>query len=203
MLFRKRIIIPVLLVLALPALMLAWWLLSPLFMNERVDEEFPLAANAVIPAGVTMAEAEQRMIEAAADNNMYDEAVPQQMAMPDDSSRVDASVTAVKSGNFRDADSFHRGSGTATIYRTADGETVLRLEDFSVTNGPDLHALLVPHPNPQSRGDVEGYLDLGQLKGNMGNQNYFLPAGEDGSGYGSVVIYCIPFRVIFSVATLN
>ena len=203
MLFRKRIIIPVLLVLALPALMLAWWLLSPLFMNERVDEEFPLAANAVIPAGVTMAEAEQRMIEAAADNNMYDEAVPQQMAMPDDSSRMDASVTAVKSGNFRDADSFHRGSGTATIYRTADGETVLRLEDFSVTNGPDLHALLVPHPDPQSRGDVEGYLDLGQLKGNMGNQNYFLPAGEDGSDYGSVVIYCIPFRVIFSVATLN
>lgn len=203
MLFRKRIIIPVLLVLAIPAVMIAWWLLSPLFMNERVDEDFPLAANAVIPADMTMAEAEQLMIEAAADNKMYDESVPSQMAMPTDSSRMDASVSAVKSGSFRDADNFHRGSGAATIYRTAEGESVLRLEDFSVTNGPDLHVLLVPHPNPQSRGDVEGYLDLGQLKGNMGNQNYFLPDGEDGSDYDSVVIYCIPFRVIFSVASLN
>ena len=203
MLFRKRIVIPVLLILAVPAVMLAWWLLSPLFMNERVDEEFPLAANAVIPANMTMAEAEQVMIEAAADNNMYDESVPPQMAMPADSSRMDASVTALKTGSFRDADSFHRGSGAATIYRTADGETVLRLEDFSVTNGPDLRVLLVPHPNPQSRADVEGHLHLAELKGNMGNQNYFLPDGEDGSDYGSVVIYCQPFRVIFSVATLN
>ena len=80
---------------------------------------------------------------------------------------------------------------------------MLRLEDFRVTNGPDLHVLLVPNADPQGRDDVEGYLGLGKLKGNMGNQNYFLPDGEDGSGYGSVVIYCRPFQVVFSVATLN
>ena len=80
---------------------------------------------------------------------------------------------------------------------------MLRLEDFRVTNGPDLRVLLVPASDPQGRDDVEGYIELGKLKGNMGNQNYFLPEGEDGSGFSSVVIYCRPFHVVFSVATLN
>ena len=125
------------------------------------------------------------------------------MAMQDDPTKMDSSVTAVKSGSFRDADSFHKGSGTATIYRSADGKSVLRFEDFRVTNGPDLRVLLAPASNPQGRDDIEGYIELGKLKGNLGNQNYFLPDGEDGSGYGSVVIYCYPFKVVFSVATLN
>ena len=50
---------------------------------------------------------------------------------------------------------------------------------------------------------MQGYLGLGKLKGNEGNQNYFLPDGEDGDGYGSVVIYCRPVQVVFSVATLE
>ena len=200
---RKRIIIAVIVIVGIPALALAWWLLSPLFISTTVDEEFPLASNAVIPADMTMAEAEEIMVEAASEFNNYDERVPTEMAMPDDAMKMDASVVKVRSGSFRDADSFHKGSGTATIYRGADGQNVLRLEDFRVTNGPDLRVLLVPNPDPQGRDDVAGYIELGKLKGNMGNQNYFLPEGEDGSGFGSVVIYCRPFHVVFSVATLN
>lgn len=203
MLTRKRIIIAVIVVVGIPGLALAWWLLSPLFISTTVDEEFPLAAGAVVPADMTMAEAEEIMIEAASQFNNYDERVPAEMAMPADPMKMDSTVEKVKSGSFRDADSFHKGSGTATIYRAADGKGVLRLEDFRVTNGPDLRVLLVPASNPMGRDDVEGYIELGKLKGNMGNQNYFLPDGEDGSGYGSVVIYCRPFHVVFSVATLN
>ena len=203
MLTRKRITIAVVVVIGVPALVLAWWLLSPLFVDTTVDEEFPLASNAVVPSDMTMAEAEEIMIEAASEFNRYDEQVPSEMAMPDDSTEMDASVVKVRVGSFRDADSFHKGSGTATIYLGSDGKSVLRLEDFRVTNGPELHVLLVPNDDPQGRDDVEGYLGLGKLKGNMGNQNYFLPDGEDGSGYGSVVIYCRPFQVVFSVATLN
>ncbi len=200
---RKRIIVVAVVIIGIPALAVAWWLLSPLFISQTVDEEFPLASNAVIPAEMTMAEAEEIMVEAASEFNNYDERVPAEMAMSDDAMKMAPSVEQVKSGSFRDADSFHKGSGTATIYRSSDGKNLLRLEDFRVTNGPDLRVLLVPNPDPQGRDDVEGYLELGKLKGNMGNQNYFLPEGEDGSGFGSVVIYCRPFHVVFSVATLN
>ena len=189
--------------LALPVVIGGYWLLAPLFITERVDEEFSFAANADIPAGMTMAEAEEIMIEAAAQREPYDEYAPDEIAMRDDAMKVDASVEQVKTGHFRDADSFHKGSGGATIYRAPSGESVLRLEEFRVTNGPELHVLLVPHADPQGRGDVSGYYDLGELKGNEGNQNYPLPPEVDAAEYNSVVIYCLPFRVIFSVASLN
>lgn len=198
----KRIVIAAVIIIAVLA-PVAWWLLSPIFTDTTVEEDFPLAANAVIPADMTMAEAHEVMIEAASKFNTYDERVPEGMAMPGDVMKMDASAQAVKSGDFRDGDSFHKGSGTATIYRAPDGRHLLRLEDFRVTNGPDLRVLLVPASNPQGRDDVEGYLELGKLKGNLGNQNYFLPDGEDAADYHSVVIFCYPFKVVFSVATLS
>ena len=114
-------------------------------------------------------------------------------------------VQAVATGSFKDADAFHRGSGTATIYRTPDGAEVLRLENLDVTNGPALHVVLSTHPDPERSEQVkqEGYVDLGDLKGNRGNQNYPIPAGVDTSIHKSVVIYCYPFAVVFSVATLG
>ncbi len=117
----------------------------------------------------------------------------------------DGGVQAVARGSFKDADAFHRGSGAATIYRTPDGAHLLRLEDLNVTNGPALHVVLSTHPDPERSEQVkqEGYLDLGDLKGNRGNQNYPIPAGVDISAHKSVVIYCYPFAVVFSVATLE
>ena len=111
----------------------------------------------------------------------------------------------LKTGNFRDQDSFHKGSGQATIYRGPDGSHLLRLEDFEVTNGPDLHIILSPHRDPKSQSDLKqpGYVDIGKLKGNIGNQNYSIPNSVDVAIQGSVVIYCKPFHVIFSVAPLQ
>ena len=116
-----------------------------------------------------------------------------------------AGPLALKSGSFRDADSFHKGSGRATIYQTPDGARLLRLEDFQTTNGPELHVVLSQSPNPQSSAEVKspGYLDLGKLKGNIGNQNYPIPNGTDVGAQMSVVIYCKPFSVVFSVASLS
>ena len=116
-----------------------------------------------------------------------------------------AEATVIKTGQFKGADAFHRGSGTATIYRLPDETYVLRLESLNVTNGPDLHPVLTPHADPRSRDDVhqEGYVDLGKLKGNIGNQNYPFPEGTDPASLNAVVIYCKPFHVIFSVAQLK
>jgi hypothetical protein len=134
---------------------------------------------------------------------MMQEAIEQsEMAMQPAASNE---VQAVAMGSFKDADAFHRGSGTATIYRTPDGSEVLRLENLDVTNGPALHVVLSTHPDPERSEQVkqEGYVDLGDLKGNRGNQNYPIPAGVDTSIHKSVVIYCYPFAVVFSVATFE
>ena len=108
-------------------------------------------------------------------------------------------------GAFRDADGFHKGSGDASIYRLADGSYLLRVEEIKVTNGPDLRILLSDHPGPMSKSALQdsNYVELDKLKGNIGNQNYPIPADVDALSYSSVVIYCKPFHVLFSVAPLS
>lgn len=180
-------------VVAIPLLGLAWWLGSPLLLDTEVDETFPFSADAEVPADMTQEEVEANMAEAAEARSETSEDMP----------ATEPDLVEVDSGQFVGADDFHQGSGQATIYRLPEGGRVLRLDEFMVTNGPDLHVLLVPHPDPQTSVDVEGYLDLGSLKGNIGNQNYEIPADANLTQYGSVVIYCVPFHVIFATATLS
>ena len=180
---------------AIPLLLLTGWLIRPLFVDTVVDESFPLSTDAVLPEGITEDEARVMMSTASKLENEVSETMSEAMT----------AATALKTGMFVDGDAFHKGSGTATIYQLEDGSYVLRFEDFNVTNGPDLRVLVSPHPNPGGRGDISdaGYIELDKLKGNVGNQNYFFPEGVDPAEYNSVIIYCKPFRVVFSVAALN
>lgn len=186
--------------IVIPGVALAWWLGSPLFIDRTVDEEFPSLTNAVMPAGMEMSQAQATM-EAAQDDptEVQEEMMEAMGAMlaPD----------AVKVGEFRDGDSFHRGSGNATIYDLGTDGFVLRFEDFNVINGPDLRVLLTTHPDPMGRGDVHAddvtYVELGKLKGNIGNQNYLIPSDVNVYDQRSVVIYCKPFQVVFAVAPLS
>jgi hypothetical protein len=189
---RRRLIIGGV-TLAIPVLAAAWWLGSPLFLDTEVDEAFPMSADAIVPDDMTQEDVEAEMVEAAHQpDTETDEGMP-----------AASSPQVLATGQFEDYDDFHQGSGTATIYELEDGGQVLRLENFEVTNGPDLHVLLVPGDNPSGRDDITGYIDLGSLKGNIGDQNYEIPDGIDVGSYGSVVIYCLPFHVVFSVATLG
>ncbi len=110
----------------------------------------------------------------------------------------------VVQGTFVGADDVHRGRGTATIYRGGTGQYTLRLTDFEVTNGPALEVWLVAESNIKSSDDVKAsqWLSLGQLKGNIGDQNYAIPAATEVSKYQSVVIWCEQFGVLFSPAKL-
>ena len=167
---KRNIFIIAAIVILIPVIAFAWWLLSPLFLSTTVDEDFPYAATAEIPAEMTMAEVETVMeTMAKMDQPPMGEAMPTEM---------EATPVALATGNFRDADSFHRGSGTATIFQTPDGGHVLRFEDFMVTNGPDLRVLLAKPGDPMSRDELQagGYTHLAKLKGNLGNQNYEIPA---------------------------
>jgi hypothetical protein len=117
---------------------------------------------------------------------------------------VESEPQVLVRGKFRDADSVHRGSGDAVLYRLADGSHLLRLENFRVTNGPDLAVYLVKHADPSNLDQVtSGFLNLGKLKGNVGNQNYVIPAETDLSEFKSAVIWCELFGVLFSTAPLS
>lgn len=108
-------------------------------------------------------------------------------------------------GVFVDGDSFHTGSGDVLVYRLEDGSLLLRLEDIEVKNGPDLNVIVTPRPTVASRDDVrvEGHLDLGDLKGNIGSQNYELPADYIPPDEFSVVVFCVPFQVVFASAEMR
>jgi hypothetical protein len=101
----------------------------------------------------------------------------------------------------------HQTSGRATIYKTADGKEYLRLSDFTTSNGPDVHVLLVRADDKALeqeivKGDLAG-VELGALKGNQGDQNYDLPVAADLNQYQAVAIYCQRFHAIFGVAKLE
>ena len=87
---------------------LGWWLLSPLFINQTVNEELPFSAAAVVPAEMTAVEVEEIMAAMAKMEQPVEEAMPEMPAMP--------APTSLKTGMFRDADRFHQGSGSATLY---------------------------------------------------------------------------------------
>lgn len=102
------------------------------------------------------------------------------------------------SGEFAGADG-HAGSGTATVVQEPSGGRLLTFTEFDVDPGVDVDVYLVPGDGS----DVSDRIELGNLKGNVGNQQYEIPAGADLSRYGTVVLWCKPFTVRIAVATLN
>jgi hypothetical protein len=94
----------------------------------------------------------------------------------------------------------HPTKGTATVLTLDDGSQVLRFEGFETSNGPDVRVYL-------SAGDRDSYgkdfIDLGGLKGNIGDQNYAIPSGTDLDRYDIAVIWCRRFTVAFGDATLE
>ena len=101
-------------------------------------------------------------------------------------------------GNFIDAgDGFHKAEGIAKVINLADGRIFLRLENLKTTNGPDLYVYLSVGK------DASDIVNLGTLKGNIGNQNYEIPAGTDLSKYNTILIWCKAFSTLFGSAKLS
>ncbi|NNF15656.1 MAG: DM13 domain-containing protein [Gammaproteobacteria bacterium] len=182
--------------------MMGWFFLSPLAIDETVNESFDfVGADGAVDLDMIMAMPvgkrelmKGKIMQAAArapDQAMRDD-------MPTGGPRV------VSSGTFVDADRIHKGTGRAILYALPDNTHVVRFEDFRTTNGPALVVYLAKHPAPASASDVTdgGFVKLGKLKGNVGNQNYRVPAGTDVAQFHSVVIWCELFDVLFSPAAL-
>ncbi len=91
----------------------------------------------------------------------------------------------------------HSSRGTAAVVELAAGGRKLTFTDFETDNGPDLRVYLV------RGGDVDDPVDLGGLKGNVGNQQYDIPSNVDTGAYSTVVIWCRAFSVSFAEADLR
>jgi hypothetical protein len=183
------------------------------FAREAVSETFPGLSQEQHTLFLTLPPTQQAIyyeLMATADATMVvaiaqaaiqpDRLVPtEEQALPQ---MTDPSVAA--SGTFIEIDAAHKGEGTVTLYQMPDNSRVLRFEDFRVTNGPNLHILLTRNPEPRDAETVgTDYIDLGALKGNVGNQNYSVPTEADLSVYRGIVIYSLSYRVVFSTASLS
>ena len=99
----------------------------------------------------------------------------------------------------------HESAGTATIHQLAGGRRVLRFTEFTTSNGPVLHVYLIAADDASDSATVSRVdtADLGQLKGNAGDQNYELPADVDLAKYRAVTVWCQRFSVNFATAPLT
>jgi hypothetical protein len=113
---------------------------------------------------------------------------------------IPAAAKTTHRGKFVGADDFHFGRGDGVILKTAEGKNVLRFENFSVRNGPDLFVYL---SRDASGRRVEESLNLGKLKATDGAFNYDIPANINLADVKSVVVWCKQFSVLFSVAELQ
>jgi len=166
-----------------------WWFISPAFIDNEVNESLP---TVVIESSPTPAPTESNPTAQSVE------------AQPQPASETAAAGTEqiLLRGSFYNVE--HLGSGEAVVYQLAEGSRILRLQNFSVENGPDLYVYLVPMDPiaPASGSEITGFQSLGRLKGNIGDQNYEIPADLDLSQYKSVVIWCQAFAVPFSAAPL-
>lgn len=105
------------------------------------------------------------------------------------------------SGEFRGLE--HGASGRASVLEIGS-ERYLRFEDFETSNGPDLRVYLSQAPAESEGGAFDdNYVELAELKGNIGDQNYALPESVDLSRFRSAVVWCKRFGVGFAVAPVE
>ena len=113
------------------------------------------------------------------------------------------STQPLESGQFYSI--LHPTEGAATIYQVGDGTRVLRFTSFRTSNGPDVHVYMVAADDAKDAATVQkaGFVDLGVIKGNIGDQNYTLGNDLDLGKYRAVSIWCKRFSVNFGAAALR
>lgn len=195
-----KIVIP----LALVATAVAAWLafgifgIQTLFTDDVVDEALPdFAVGNVsgLEGDEITDDMADDMTEAVADEN-----IPAVAEVAEPMLEEMSDVISV-SGDFIDRS--HPTTGIAKVLSDGAGRRVLRLENFETDNGPDLNVYLSTAAPDAPAGDFdEDFFDLGDLKGNIGDQNYEIPDEVDLDRYSTVVIWCVRFSVAFGAAPL-
>ncbi len=141
---------------------------------------------------------EETMEETMEDKMMEEETMMEETMEETMEDKMMEEVVMSYAGAFTGAgDGIHDAQGDAYTIPLEDGSTVLRLENFESTNGPDLFVYLSTDDNASE------FINLGALKANNGNQNYEIPDDTDLSKYNKVLIWCKSFSVLFGSAELS
>ena len=173
----KGVIAAAILAVGFLVFVLVWFQPQQAFLDTTVQETLPSAGSPVSPA-------------------------PSVPGGAGSSPSPAAQTSVLASGEFRSLE--HETTGRAVLVRLADGRVFLRFEDLDTLNGPDLRVYLSEVPaSGDARAYGEDFVDLGQLKGNKGNQNYLVPNDVDLTRFQSAVIWCRRFTVGFGVAPLS
>ncbi len=163
------------------------------FLDDEVDEAGPIfdATPAEQDEMAATEEFQEAMAEAEENRTDIDEDMPPM----DDSSAEEAEpeIVTEASGAFSGT-SRYDVVGEAVVLGNGTGQRFLRFEEFESSNGPDLKVYL--------RADDGSFVSLGELKGNIGSQNYEIPADVDLSTFDTVQIWCERFGVEFGFADL-
>ncbi len=206
---RKAIIIGI--VIAAVAIPLAIYTISPLFINTEINEPVPTVSNGNKDAAAMqefkefMKMSEEERIEKGKQMSIEERDMIMKGAAQTNGTTVGEEMTTIGektstgyAGTFVGVnDGIHNSEGQVKVIKLSDGSNFLRLEDFRSTNGPDLYVYLSAD---KSNSD---FVNLGRLKGNVGDQNYKIPEGTDLSKYDTVLIWCQAFSVLFGSAELE
>jgi hypothetical protein len=190
---RTGLVVVAALVVMLP---IGWYLGSPIFIRTSLVEPVPLPAASVPPPATSSSPSGAPGV--ASPTPASSPAPPavdatEPAAPPTPSAFV---PTTLATGSFVGTDDFHFGRGTASMVEIEPGRYHLRLDDFSVRNGPDLYVYLSPDP----AGWTEDAFEVGKLKATDGAFGYDLPAGTDPSRFRSALIWCKQFSHLFATA---
>ena len=191
------------------------------FIDDEVRESGPVFASGAaseLPSEVVeevttdevSADAVDEVIPEESNDDVVDSVVPVEVAaeepLPetvDDAPAIGEVVTLIE-GSF--VDRSHPGSGLAKVLNDGSEQRFLRFEDFETDNGPDLFVYLTRADAAADSGafGVDGdFVNLGRLKGNVGEQNYEIPVDVDLAEFDTVVVWCDRFSVAFTAADLS
>jgi hypothetical protein len=182
---RTGVLVVMVLAVASP---LGYYTASPLWIRTELVEPDSVAGSAASPAA-TSTPVPVAMTASPVAGTPAVNVSPVPTATPFAARRI-------ARGSFSGTDDFHFGMGTATISETAPGRYHLRLEEFSVRNGPDLFVYLSPKADDYAKGALE----VGRLKATDGAFGYDLPDGTDPADFASAIIWCKQFSHLFAVA---
>ena len=203
--FRVPAIIRVI-VLVVPFVLVNWWLISPYFIDDVVDESFATSISEQAVAPTPEPTTPVTVSPTTLPNASTGSTPPASVAAPVTSAPTTAppppsGPVLLGAGQFVGL-AGHSGTGDAGLFQNPDGSLVLRFENFDIENGPDLEVYLVPGADQASL--PAGSIGLGELKGNIGDQNYDLPRGTElAPGAYTALVWCEAFSVEFVGATIT